>query len=159
MEIQLIKWVSECHLIFPDCSLQNHNNKIGTYNAAVLAKRHKIPFIVVAPISTVDLDIPDGSQYVDMIQNHFLHQSLIPHDSIPIEQRPPIEACLIRGILYPDDGQTKQVQVMFTPPGLDGIYNPSFDVTPAELVTAIVTEKGVAVKAEGETVFDLGPIV
>lgn len=81
------------------------------------------------------------------------------HDSIPIEQRPPIEACLVRGIEYPDDGRAKQVQVMFTPPGLDGIYNPSFDVTPAELVTAIVTEKGVAVKAEGESVFDLTPIV
>lgn len=37
-------------------------SKIGTYNAAVLAARHKIPFIVVAPISTVDLDIADGSQ-------------------------------------------------------------------------------------------------
>jgi len=115
-------------------------NKIGTYNAAVLAQRHKIPFIVVAPISTVDLDILDGSH-------------------IPIEQRAPIEACLVRGILYPDDGQAKQVQVMFTPPGLDGIYNPSFDVTPAELVTAIVTEKGVAVKAEGKSTFDLAPIV
>jgi len=115
-------------------------NKIGTYNAAVLAQRHKIPFIVVAPISTVDMDIPDGSH-------------------IPIEQRPPIEACLVRGILYPDDGHAKQVQVMFTPPGLNGIYNPSFDVTPAELVTAIVTEKGVAVKAEGDSTFDLTPIV
>ncbi|KAF8813802.1 Methylthioribose-1-phosphate isomerase [Phlegmacium glaucopus] len=115
-------------------------NKIGTYNAAVLAQRHKIPFIVVAPISTVDLDIPDGSH-------------------IPIEQRPPIEACLVRGILYPDDGQTKQVQIMFTPPALEGIYNPSFDVTPAELVTAIVTEKGVAVKAERDSMFDLTPIV
>ena len=37
-------------------------NKIGTYNAAVIAARHSIPFIVVAPISTVDLSIPDGSQ-------------------------------------------------------------------------------------------------
>ena len=36
--------------------------QIGTYNAAVLAARHKIPFIVVAPITTVDLDIPDGTQ-------------------------------------------------------------------------------------------------
>ncbi|KAL4080238.1 hypothetical protein V8B97DRAFT_718566 [Scleroderma yunnanense] len=52
-------------------------NKIGTYNAAVLAARHNIPFIVVAPISTVDLDIADGSK-------------------IPIEHRPPIEACLRR---------------------------------------------------------------
>jgi len=40
---------------------------------------------------------------------------------------------------------------MITPEGLDGIYNPSFDVTPAELITAIVTEKGVAVKgSDGE---------
>ena len=38
------------------------STQIGTYNAAVLAERHKIPFIVVAPISTVDLDIPDGGQ-------------------------------------------------------------------------------------------------
>ena len=88
-----------------------------------------------------------------------LQSSLLSRDSIPIEQRPPIEACLVRGIMYPDDGQAKQVQVMFTPPGLNGIYNPSFDVTPAELVTAIVTEKGVAVKAEGESIFDLTPIV
>jgi methylthioribose-1-phosphate isomerase len=38
--------------------------QIGTYNAAVLAQRHKVPFIVVAPISTVDLATPDGDQYV-----------------------------------------------------------------------------------------------
>jgi len=48
---------------------------------------------------------------------------------------------------------------MITPPGLEGIYNPSFDVTPASLITAIVTEKGVAVKAEGASGFDLSPIV
>ncbi|PPQ89730.1 hypothetical protein CVT25_014131 [Psilocybe cyanescens] len=115
-------------------------NKIGTYNAAVLAARHKIPFIVIAPISTVDLDVADGSQ-------------------IPIEQRPALEACLVRGILYPNEGKTEQVQVMITPPGLEGVYNPSFDVTPAELITAIVTEKGVAVKANGASTFDLSPIV
>jgi len=48
---------------------------------------------------------------------------------------------------------------MITPSNLDGIYNPSFDVTPAELITAIVTEKGVAVKSEGMTEFDLSEIV
>lgn len=37
-------------------------SQIGTYNAAVLAARHKVAFIVVAPVSTVDLDIPDGTQ-------------------------------------------------------------------------------------------------
>jgi methylthioribose-1-phosphate isomerase len=48
---------------------------------------------------------------------------------------------------------------MITPPGLTGVYNPSFDVTPAELITAIVTEKGVAVKQEGKSVFDLSGVV
>ncbi|KAG9220706.1 hypothetical protein CCMSSC00406_0003805 [Pleurotus cornucopiae] len=116
-------------------------NKIGTYNAAVLAARHNIPFIVVAPVSTVDLDVPDGSR-------------------IPIEHRPPVEACIIRGALYPGTEDDKaQAVVMFTPKGLTGIYNPSFDVTPAELITAIVTEKGVAVKKEGEQQFDLSGIV
>jgi len=119
-------------------------NKVGTYNAAVLAARHRIPFIVVAPVSTVDLDIPDGSK-------------------IPIEHRPPLEACLVRGALYPfstnKEGLKEQATVMVTPEGLEGIYNPSFDVTPAELITAIVTEKGVAVKKEGSLVFDLSSVV
>jgi methylthioribose-1-phosphate isomerase len=48
---------------------------------------------------------------------------------------------------------------MITPPGLKGIYNPSFDVTPAELITAIVTEKGVATRKPGELVFDLSGVV
>lgn len=47
------------------CTLQvrltENTCQIGTYNAAVLASRHKIPFIVVAPVSTVDLDIADGT--------------------------------------------------------------------------------------------------
>lgn len=51
---------------------------------------------------------------------------------------------------------------MITPEGLDadplGIYNPSFDVTPAELISAIVTEKGVAVKGKDGT-FDLSGVV
>ncbi|KAJ6625456.1 Methylthioribose-1-phosphate isomerase [Mycena sp. CBHHK59/15] len=115
-------------------------NKIGTYQAAVLAARHKIPFIVVAPISTVDLAVENGS-------------------GIPIEQRPPLEACLVRGALYPNEGDSKQAVVMVTPPGLKGIYNPSFDVTPADLITAIVTEKGVATRQPGTLLFDLSSIV
>jgi methylthioribose-1-phosphate isomerase len=48
---------------------------------------------------------------------------------------------------------------MITPPDLKEIYNPSFDVTPAELISAIVTEKGVATKEIAETIFDLNGIV
>jgi methylthioribose-1-phosphate isomerase len=53
-------------------------NKIGTYSVAVLAKEHGIPFYVAAPVSTVDLDTPDGSH-------------------IPIEQRSPIEVTHMAG--------------------------------------------------------------
>jgi methylthioribose-1-phosphate isomerase len=53
-------------------------NKIGTYTVAVLAKEHGIPFYVAAPISTVDLETPDGSK-------------------IPIEQRNPAEVTHIAG--------------------------------------------------------------
>lgn len=111
-------------------------NKIGTYNAAVLAARHGIPFIVVAPVSTVDLDVETGS-------------------GIPIEHRPPMEACIVRGVVYPETDAVvnKPTVIMITPRGLHGIYNPSFDVTPADLITAIVTEKGVATRKEGEKTF------
>ena len=83
--------------------------------------------------------------------------------SIPIEHRPPLEACLARGAVYPprenSSGEKEQAVVMLTPPGLKEVYNPSFDVTPAELITAIVTEKGVAVRKDGETEFDLSNVV
>ena len=86
-------------------------NKIGTYTVAVLARQHDIPFYVAAPISTLDLSIPDGSH-------------------IPIEQRTPTEVTHI--------GNTRIV-----PEGVS-VFNPAFDVTPHELVTAIVTEAGIA---------------
>jgi methylthioribose-1-phosphate isomerase len=76
-------------------------NKIGTYPLAVLADRHGIPFYVVAPSSTVDLETATGAE-------------------IPIEERDPAE-----------------VTARFP------ARNPAFDVTPASLVTAIVTELGV----------------
>jgi methylthioribose-1-phosphate isomerase len=84
-------------------------NKIGTYMLAVLAARHGVPFYVCAPMSSVDLDTPDG-------------------DAIPIEDRPAVEVTDVRG-------------VRIAPEGTD-VKNPAFDVTPAELITAIVTEEG-----------------
>jgi methylthioribose-1-phosphate isomerase len=85
-------------------------NKIGTYNVAILAKEHGIPFYVAAPWSTIDTATQTG-------------------DSIPIEERPPVEVTHHGG---------KQL----TPHGV-GICNPAFDVTPAKYVTAIITERGV----------------
>ncbi|HMD75841.1 MAG TPA: S-methyl-5-thioribose-1-phosphate isomerase [Terracidiphilus sp.] len=85
-------------------------NKIGTYNVAILAHEHGIPFYVAAPWSTVDMATATG-------------------DSIPIEERSPVEVTHHGG---------KQL----TPNGVE-ICNPAFDVTPAKYVTAIVTERGV----------------
>ena len=86
-------------------------NKIGTYSVAVLAARHKIPFYVAAPTSSIDLACKSG-------------------DKIPIEERSPDEVSHVNGR-------------MLTPRGVK-IANPAFDVTPHELVTAIITENGVA---------------
>ena len=72
---------------------------------------------------------------------------------------------LVRGAIHPvtQDAEThNQAVIMLTPANIDlekGVYNPSFDVTPSELITAIVTEKGVATKTEGSSVFDLSSIV
>lgn len=85
-------------------------NKIGTYNLAVLAKYHKIPFFVIAPLSSIDLSIKTGSQ-------------------IPIEQR--------------DKSEVIEWGGRRIAPRKVGVYNPAFDVTPAKLVRAIVTEKGI----------------
>ncbi|MDR5694094.1 MAG: S-methyl-5-thioribose-1-phosphate isomerase [Armatimonadota bacterium] len=86
-------------------------NKIGTYTLAILARFHGIPFIVAAPLSSVDFEAPDGW-------------------AIPIEERPPEEVTHIGGLRIAPEG----IQVA----------NPAFDVTPADLVTAIVTERGIA---------------
>jgi methylthioribose-1-phosphate isomerase len=85
-------------------------NKIGTYSLAVLAKHHKVPFYVVAPLSTFDMSIRTGR-------------------SIPIEERSGDEVRTILG---------KQIAPMNVK-----VYNPAFDVTPNELITAIVTEQGI----------------
>lgn len=85
-------------------------NKIGTYSLAVLARHHKVGFMVVAPSSTVDMSLASGRD-------------------IPIEEREGNEVREIRGI-------------PLSPPGIR-VFNPVFDVTPASLIDAIVTEKGV----------------
>ncbi len=86
-------------------------NKIGTYNLAVLAHYHQIPFYVVAPLSTFDRSIASGRD-------------------IPIEVRSEEE---IRRVMN---------QCLITVPDAP-CWNPAFDVTPPELITGIVTEKGI----------------
>ncbi|CAF2425248.1 unnamed protein product [Rotaria sp. Silwood2] len=85
-------------------------NKIGTYQLAILAKHHHIPFYVAAPTTSIDLTKQTG-------------------DEIIIEQRPSIEMTTVKGINIAAEG----VQV----------WNPAFDITPAQLITGIITEHGV----------------
>jgi S-methyl-5-thioribose-1-phosphate isomerase len=94
-------------------------NKIGTYTKAVLAKRHRIPFYVAIPLSTIDWRLSDGSQ-------------------IPIEERDGEEVLAARGITR--TGRREQVWV--ANPATPAL-NPGFDVTPAELITGIITPAGV----------------
>jgi len=84
-------------------------NKIGTYSHAVLAKHHKIPFYVAAPLSTFD-------------RRH-------EESDIIVEMRDPDEICTLGG-------------TRLAPHGID-VYNPAFDATPLELVSGLITEKGV----------------
>ncbi|MFD3565134.1 MULTISPECIES: S-methyl-5-thioribose-1-phosphate isomerase [unclassified Streptomyces] len=106
-------------------------NKVGTYPLAVLAKYHHVPFIVVAPGTTVDPDTPDGA-------------------SVEVEQRAGHEVTEVTAPQVPMAGVEAGGVFPVAPLGTQA-YNPAFDVTPPELVTAIVTEWGVVspVTAEG----------
>jgi methylthioribose-1-phosphate isomerase len=95
-------------------------NKIGTYTLAVLAIRHGIPFYVAAPVSTLDPATPDGA-------------------SIVIEERSGAEVAIMSGC--DDEGTIRSVRIAGAG---TSIRHPAFDVTPAELITAIITERGIA---------------
>ncbi|KAL8702935.1 MAG: hypothetical protein Q9201_003889 [Fulgogasparrea decipioides] len=113
-------------------------NKIGTYALAVLARYHGVKFLVAAPRTTVDMATKTGAE-------------------IEIEERPEIEVLNIAGPpinrnqfgeqgLAPDKRETICVAAQHT-----RAWNPAFDVTPAELIDGIVTEKGVVEKDEHGT--------
>ncbi|AXQ99389.1 S-methyl-5-thioribose-1-phosphate isomerase [Pseudoalteromonas piscicida] len=88
-------------------------NKVGTYNLAVLAHFHNIPFYVVAPITTLDSSCPNGA-------------------AIPIEQRAKSEVTGVSGSFGDCQWAPNNAEV----------YNPAFDVTPASLITGWVLDTG-----------------
>ncbi|MDZ4169835.1 MAG: S-methyl-5-thioribose-1-phosphate isomerase [Coriobacteriia bacterium] len=140
------------------CANGDTANKIGTYGLAVLAKAHDIPFYVAAPSSTVDLTLSDGSQIVieerdprevegvtvsgvfdpdskdasrafDLLTKEGAYQVPLQKGHQMLLER--------KGGGYSFDAWFKT-----TPPGVE-IYNPAFDVTPGEYITAFITERGV----------------
>ena len=95
-------------------------NKIGTYLKALAARDNNVPFYVALPSSTVDWQIESGI------------------DEIPIEERSQDEVLWVPG--RTEDGRLEQVRIA---PGETQAVNPAFDVTPAALVTGLITERGV----------------
>ena len=116
-------------------------NKIGTYLKALAAHDNGVPFYVALPASTIDWSISDGVA------------------EIPIEARSEREVTHIQGLGSPVAGAAlgesprgeasvvNLTQVQLTPTGSRG-FNPAFDVTPARLVTALITERGVVSASE-----------
>lgn len=95
-------------------------NKIGTYLKALAAKANDVPFYVALPSPTLDWRVKDGLK------------------EIPIEERSAAEVTHVQGL----DAEGRIASVRISPTGT-GATNPAFDVTPAHLVTGLITERGV----------------
>jgi len=96
-------------------------NKIGTYLKALAAKDNGVPFYVALPFSTIDWSLKDGVA------------------EIPIEERSTRELTHMRGRTAAGEFETVEIVAPGSPAA-----NPAFDVTPARLVTGLITERGVA---------------
>lgn len=107
-------------------------NKVGTYLKALACADNGIPFYVAAPRSTLDFACPDGA-------------------AIPIEERDGDEFRLVHGL----DARGVP-SALHQLPSRQGVANPAFDVTPARLVTALITERGVC-PASSEGLLGLYP--
>ena len=102
-------------------------NKIGTYQQALAARHNAIPFYVCAPSPSIDWSISDGLA------------------DIPIEQRDQREVTSVEGRINGSSTGTAEVRVTAT---ATAAQNYAFDVTPAELVTGLLPERGVADASE-----------
>ena len=113
-------------IVGTDRTLSNGDvcNKIGTYLKALSAKDNNVPFYVALPSSTIDWSIKD-------------------HKQIPIEERNSDELSHVEGI--DENNEIKKVRIY---PQKSKSLNLAFDVTPAKLVTGLITEKGICEASE-----------
>lgn len=111
-------------------------NKIGTYSLACLSRLHERPFYVAAPWSTVDVATESGEQ-------------------IPIEYRDEREITELGALGSAEAERTVEPRRRLVPVGV-GVLNPAFDVTPAEYVTALLTERGVLSPVSVQTIRAFG---
>lgn len=107
-------------------------NKIGTYLKALAAADNGIPFYVALPSTTIDWTLNDGIA------------------EIPIEQRNASEVSMMEGLL---DGEVHEFRIL---PEKSAVANYGFDVTPARLVTGLITERGIC-KSTGEGILNMFP--
>ncbi|NSW93761.1 MAG: S-methyl-5-thioribose-1-phosphate isomerase [Bacteroidales bacterium] len=105
-------------------------NKIGTYLKALAAHDTNIPFYAAVPSTSIDMQITDA------------------YSEVIIEERPPEEVTMIKGI---EDGEMHQVRIC---PENTIAANWGFDITPARLVTGLITEKGI-IRANSEDIKNL----
>jgi methylthioribose-1-phosphate isomerase len=116
-------------------------NKVGTYQLAVLARHHGIKFIVAAPTTSIDLETKTG-------------------EGIKIEERKREELTQVTGAVIKADGSVDEgskVRIATADQRIN-VWNPAFDVTPAELIDAVVTERGTVEKGPDGT-FDFSQIM
>jgi methylthioribose-1-phosphate isomerase len=106
------------------CANGDAVNKVGTYAHALGAARAGVPFLVVAPESTVDMGTSSGAE-------------------VPIEDRAADEVASFAGTAVAPAGTAA--------------FNPAFDVTPHDLITAIVTDRRVVRLSRGETLAGVMP--
>ena len=113
-------------IVGTDRTLSNGDvcNKIGTYLKALSAKDNNVPFYVALPSSTIDWNIKD-------------------HKQIPIEERNPEELSHVEGV--DQNNNIKRIRIY---PQKSKSLNLAFDVTPARLVTGLITEKGICEASE-----------
>ena len=107
-------------------------NKTGTYLKALAARDNQVPFYVALPSSSIDWEIEDGIK------------------EIPIEERGADEVKYIEGLC---EGAIKKVLLT---PGNSRAANYAFDVTPARLVTSLITERGIC-KPDKQSILELFP--
>jgi len=100
-------------------------NKIGTYLKALAARDNSVPFYVAVPSPTIDWELGDAVR------------------EAPIEQRAASELRVVHGL----DRHGRRASVELAPPEA-AVANPAFDVTPARLVTGLITERGIAAPAD-----------
>ena len=113
-------------IVGTDRTLSNGDvcNKIGTYLKALSAKDNNVPFYVALPSSTIDWNIKD-------------------HKKIPIEERNSEELSHIEGV--DENNEIKKIRIY---PQKSNSLNLAFDITPAKLVTGLITEKGICEASE-----------